>query len=60
MSATHGATFTIGGQTMSAFPTPQQLLTIESMPGLPDLKLDRLHALARVAADGSLDTAALK
>lgn len=59
LSAAHGATFTVAGRDVHAFPTPAQLLDVASFPGLPEVKLQRLHALARSSADGDLDTAAL-
>lgn len=49
-------------QRMSApgFLLPQQLLELESFPGVPRLKLERLHAVARAAREGWLDRAALR
>lgn len=38
----------------AAFPTPRHLLEAEPMPGLPELKVKRLHALARAALEGEL------
>lgn len=60
LSAAHGATFVLAGQQVHAFPTPEQLLAVDGFPGLPELKLHRLHDLARAAADGVLNTAALR
>jgi len=40
-----------------AFPRPEVLLQLESFPGLPAGKLDRLHAVAAAALDGSLNRA---
>jgi DNA-3-methyladenine glycosylase II len=59
-SAAHGATFELAGRPVSAFPTPAQLLAVDEFPGLPEIKLTRLQAVARVALDGGLDTAVLK
>ena len=60
LSESHGACFTIAGQPLSAFPTPAQLLGVSEFPGLPSVKLDRLHGVARAALDGWLDTDALR
>lgn len=60
LSAAHGATFEVAGETLHAFPTPEQLLTVEALEGLPEVKLRRLHGIARAAADGDLDTATLR
>jgi DNA-3-methyladenine glycosylase II len=43
----------------AAFPTPRRLLEVGPMPGLPDVKVERLRALARAALDGRLDQATL-
>jgi DNA-3-methyladenine glycosylase II len=55
-----GATFDLAGQTLHAFPRPERLLEITAGPGLPDVKVERLHALARAALDGRLDVARLQ
>lgn len=60
LSMVHGATFEVEGETWHAFPTPAQLLEVEEFEGLPEVKLRRLHGVARVAAEGGLDTAALR
>jgi DNA-3-methyladenine glycosylase II len=49
-----------GGAGASAFPTPQALLEVTSLPGLPEEKLRRLHGVAQAALDGRLDTEALR
>jgi DNA-3-methyladenine glycosylase II len=51
----HGALLGAG----PAFPTPQQLLEVAPMQGLPDVKVQRLHALAAAALEGALDQRAL-
>ncbi|MGI8624668.1 MAG: DNA-3-methyladenine glycosylase family protein [Solirubrobacteraceae bacterium] len=43
----------------AAFPTPERLLEVEPLPGLPAVKAERLHALAREALAGDLDQPAL-
>jgi DNA-3-methyladenine glycosylase II len=60
LSETHGAVFTVAGQTLAAFPTPAQLLAVSEFPAIPSVKLERLHGVARAALDGWLDTDALR
>jgi DNA-3-methyladenine glycosylase II len=48
------------GSTFAAFPRPQQLLELTTVPGLAQEKLDRLHGIARAALDGKLDRAYLR
>ncbi|MHA3702322.1 DNA-3-methyladenine glycosylase family protein [Jatrophihabitans sp. YIM 134969] len=60
LSSVHGATFEVAGETRYAFPTPEQLLAVREFDGLPLVKLQRLHGVARVAAEGGLDTATLR
>jgi DNA-3-methyladenine glycosylase II len=60
LSTDHGAVLDVGGQLVAAFPTPAQLLAVREFPGLPPLKLDRLHGVARAALDGRLETADLR
>ncbi len=55
----HGAQVAVAGEVLPVFPTPEQLLALDSFPGLPAVKIDRLHGVARAALDGQLDTAAL-
>ena len=50
----------LGGETLAAFPTPEQLLRAPSIPGLPAFKVERLRAIARAALDGGLDAATLR
>lgn len=38
-----------------AFPAPSVLLACDTLPGVPALKLERIHATARAAIDGMLD-----
>ncbi|MDQ6650316.1 MAG: DNA-3-methyladenine glycosylase 2 family protein [Actinomycetota bacterium] len=56
----HGRRFVVADQEMAAFPLPEQLLGIEQFPGLPDLKLGRLHRVATAALDGRLDADTLR
>jgi DNA-3-methyladenine glycosylase II len=60
LSESHGTVFMIDGQTVSAFPTPARLLAVSEFPGIPSVKLDRLHGVATAALDGSLDTDTLR
>ncbi len=46
--------------TLTTFPAPQRLLAMTSIPGLPRVKVDRLHAVATAALDGRLDAARLR
>lgn len=55
LAEAHGAGFDLAGQRWHAFPTPRALLAVEDFPGIPELKLTRLHAVARAALDGQLD-----
>jgi 3-methyladenine DNA glycosylase/8-oxoguanine DNA glycosylase len=50
-----GEAVTIDGQTLRAFPAPHRLLKLEQIPGVPQVKLGRLHAVAKAALDGLLD-----
>jgi DNA-3-methyladenine glycosylase II len=55
-----GERFALGDQSLNAFPLPQRLLELESVAGLPLLKIPRLHAIARAALDGRLDPGRLR
>jgi len=59
LAESHGRTFDVAGQPLAAFPTPEQLLAVADFDGLPEVKLRRLHAVARAALDGALDTTAI-
>jgi DNA-3-methyladenine glycosylase II len=54
-----GPRVTVGGREMPAFPPPRTLLTA-AVPGLPEIKVERLRGLARAALDGVLDAARLR
>jgi DNA-3-methyladenine glycosylase II len=60
LSRAHGRVFQLDGVEVVAFPTPDQLLAVAEFPGLPEVKVRRLHAVAEVARDGRLDTDALR
>lgn len=55
LSDVHGTSFDVARQQHAAFPTPTQLLAVEAFPGIPEVKLERLHGVARAALDGWLD-----
>jgi DNA-3-methyladenine glycosylase II len=55
LSEAHGRTFELAGAKLAALPTPAQLLAVDSIPGVPAEKLDRMHGIARAALDGILD-----
>jgi DNA-3-methyladenine glycosylase II len=50
----------LAGQTVHAFPRPEQLAALATFPGLPDEKLARLRGVAQAAADGLLDRERLR
>ena len=54
LSRAHGTVFTLAGRACPALPTPAQLLRVKEFPGIPELKLQRLHEVARAALDGKL------
>ncbi|MFD5141950.1 DNA-3-methyladenine glycosylase family protein [Streptomyces sp. NPDC058401] len=56
----HGQALDVAGRQLHAFPTPGELRRIGSIPGLTDIKVERLHALADAALDGRLDAARLR
>jgi DNA-3-methyladenine glycosylase II len=59
LSALHGRTFLIDGVESRAFPTPESLLAVSDVQGLDDVRIERLHAVARAALDGQLEPALL-
>ena len=59
LSAEHGATLDVAGETLPGFPAPERLLAVEGVPSLPEEKLRRLHGIARAALEGRLDRDAL-
>ncbi|MBD3006696.1 DNA-3-methyladenine glycosylase [Streptomyces sp. 5-10] len=56
----HGRRVQVEGRTLYAFPTPPALLAITRAPGLTEVKIERLHALAEAADAGELDAARLR
>jgi DNA-3-methyladenine glycosylase II len=57
---THGRVLDVAGERVGALPTPAQLLQVRSFPGIPDVKLRRMHAVAAAALEGLLDTETLR
>lgn len=55
ISSQFGATRDVAGETMRAFPMPEQLLELQEVQSLDQVRVDRLHAVARAALDGQLD-----
>jgi DNA-3-methyladenine glycosylase II len=55
-----GATFDLDGVAYPAFPQPARLLELDTVPGLNDAKVQRLHGVARAALAGELDVARLQ
>jgi DNA-3-methyladenine glycosylase II len=60
LSRAHGRVLDVAGLPVAAMPTPAQLLDVRDFPGIPDLKLRRMHAIAAAALEGRLDTEALR
>ncbi len=60
MAERYGDTLTLGDRGYAVFPSPEQLLAIESVPGLSSEKLDRLRGVARAALLGKLDAEYLR
>ena len=54
-SRAHGAVFDLAGQQLAALPTPEQMLAVESFPGIAPDRMERLHGVARAAQEGRLD-----
>jgi DNA-3-methyladenine glycosylase II len=50
----HGDAVDVLGRTLRAFPVPERLLAVESLPGVPAEKVRRLHGVAEAALDGRL------
>ncbi|MEY9862722.1 DNA-3-methyladenine glycosylase II [Catenulispora sp. GAS73] len=49
LMAAHGATFTIDGVTVGAIPGPEKMRTLESIPGVAAVKVDRARRMAETA-----------
>jgi DNA-3-methyladenine glycosylase II len=55
LAAAHGGSVSVEGRPFLTFPAPEHLLAVESVEGLPEQKLRRLHAIADAALEGHLD-----
>lgn len=55
LSEQHGAVFDVAGERMAALPTPAQMLGVNAFPGIPEVKLQRMHGVAEAAQRGELD-----
>jgi DNA-3-methyladenine glycosylase II len=60
LSEAHGEVFELAGERLAAFPSPRQLLSVPSFPGVPQDKIRRLHGVADAALAGKLDVGYLK
>lgn len=60
ISEAAGDVVELDGVAQRAFPRPERLLELRSVPGLSDVKLARIRGLARAALDGRLDTERLR
>lgn len=56
----HGTVLEVAGEPVAVFPSPEQLLGVEEVPGLTEEKVARLHGLARAALAGDLDVDRLR
>ena len=56
----HGHAVAMDGRTHFVFPRPTALLRLERFAGLPEVKLERLHGIARAALAGRLDAERLR
>ena len=54
LAVAHGLPVEVAGVAMAAFPTPEQLLAVTAFEGVPPVKIERLHGVARAALDGRL------
>jgi DNA-3-methyladenine glycosylase II len=55
-----GTAIAVNGNSFHAFPDPRALLRLEAFPGIAPVKVERLHAAARAALEGTLDRARLR
>jgi len=59
LSSAIGRRFSLAGEQLAAFPTPAAVLRLGAFPGIESARLERLHGVARAAADGRLEAAHL-
>ncbi len=60
LARAHGHTVEVAGESMAAFPTPAQLLAVTAFAGVPPVKIERLHGVAKAAQEGLLDAEAIR
>jgi DNA-3-methyladenine glycosylase II len=60
LSQAHGEVFDLAGERLAAFPSPRQVLSVPSFPGVPQDKIRRLHGVADAALAGTLDVGHLR
>lgn len=60
LSEAHGATFTLDGARLDAFPIPAALGSVTEARGLDATRVGRLHAIAEAALAGELDVDRLR
>jgi len=60
LSEEHGRVFEVAGEPVAALPTPEQLLGVTTFPGIPEVKMRRLHLVAEAALRGGLDCRRLR
>ncbi|HEX3931419.1 MAG TPA: hypothetical protein VHW64_11980 [Nocardioides sp.] len=60
LARAHGRVLDVAGESVAVLPTPAQLLEVREVPGLPSVKLRRMHAIAEAARAGDLDTESLR
>jgi DNA-3-methyladenine glycosylase II len=59
LSAAAGRGFELAGQVEHAFPLPEQLLAVDSFPGIDPVRMHRLRGVAEAALAGRLEPATL-
>jgi DNA-3-methyladenine glycosylase II len=55
LSQAFGRTFSLPRGDVEAFPTPAELLAVDTFPSLEPQRIERLHAVARAALEGLLE-----
>ncbi|GAA1880239.1 DNA-3-methyladenine glycosylase [Pseudonocardia ailaonensis] len=55
-----GRVIEVDGEPVAAAPTPEALLAAERLSGLPEVKQERLRAVARAATEGVFDPVAIR
>ncbi len=58
--AENGTRLEVAGGEARAFPSPERLAAVDSVAGLPAVKVERLHAVAAAALAGTLDAERLR